>query len=355
MTLWMNVRETLMNKVPVSRASLFEAMQTRALGPLLIAGEAERDGARVEWLSRYMFVARVDDLDILFHDSRSLDTTVAATFAGRKDLTRRLLERAGVQVAPGGVAKSLAQVKAWQQRLETPLVIKPRTGTKGYGISVGVQTPGELKRAYRRANRAGGGVLVERQMAGAEYRVLVVGGEVVGALGKDAAHVVGDGRSTIAELIEVKNALRARNPHLATRLIKVRKHVRTNLERQQLSVESVLPAGQKVYLRHEANFSAGGETLDVTDDLPAAVKAVTVAAVAAIPGLELAGVDIMVDPAVSDPARAVCVLEINTNPGIGGHHFPAVGKPRNVARAIWQHTRAMMAARQAWRHGRPVR
>ncbi|MDI5933047.1 hypothetical protein [Halomonas kalidii] len=355
MNLWTNVRETLISTAAESHDTIFAAMRTRALGPLLIAREAERDGARIEWLSRYMFVARVEDVDILFHDSRSLDTTVAATFSGRKDLTRVLLQRSGIPVAPGGVAKSLAKVSAMQQRLNAPLVIKPKTGTKGYGISVGVQTPTELKRAFRRANKASAGVLVERQMSGVEYRVLVVGGEVVGALGKDAAHVVGDGHSTIAELIEAKNALRARNPHLSTRLIKVRKHIRTNLERQQLGVESVLPEGRKVYLRQEANFSAGGETLDVTDALPASVKALTVAAVAAIPGLELAGVDIMLDREAPDERQAACVLEINTNPGIGGHHFPAVGQPRNVARAIWRHTRAMMTARQAWREGRRPR
>ncbi|MBB3230170.1 hypothetical protein [Halomonas stenophila] len=351
MNLWMNARGTLMNRVPESHDEIFKLMKTQALGPLLIAREAEGDGAEVKWLSRYMFVARVDEVDILFHDSRSLDTTVAATFAGRKDLTRLLLQQAGVPVAPGGVAKSLSKVEAMQKAMGSPLVIKPKTGTKGYGISVGVQEPGELRRAFRRANKSDNGVLVERQMPGIEYRVLVVGGAVVGALGKEAAHVVGDGRSSIAELIDAKNIERAKNPHLSTRLIKVRKHIRTNLERQQLNVESVLAEGRKVYLRHEANFSAGGETLDVTDDLPESIKAITVAAVAAIPGLELAGVDIMLDPDADDAAKAACVLEINTNPGIGGHHFPAVGQPRNVARAIWRHTRAMMTARLAWREG----
>ncbi len=166
MNLWTNVRETLISTAAESHDTIFAAMRTRALGPLLIAREAERDGARIEWLSRYMFVARVEDVDILFHDSRSLDTTVAATFSGRKDLTRVLLQRSGIPVAPGGVAKSLAKVSAMQKRLNAPLVIKPKTGTKGYGISVGVQTPTELKRAFRRANKASAGGLVERQMSG---------------------------------------------------------------------------------------------------------------------------------------------------------------------------------------------
>jgi len=316
---------------------IFKSMEKKALGPLLISKAAEADGAEIEWLTKYIFIARAQGVEVVFWDCRAIDTSVSAKITGRKDLTRRFLEKKGVPIAAGGVVNSLDGALRLWKKIGSPIVIKPKTGTKGKGVSVGLNSEGEIVAAYKRASVKGNGVLVEETLGGEEYRVLVVGGKAVAALGKDAANVTGDGKLSIKELVDKKNTLRKTNPHLSTRLIKIDGHVEGNLTRQGLNPESVLAEGEKIYLRKEANFSAGGDTVDVTGLLPLSVMEVAEKAVKAIPGLEVAGVDIMYDK--ESKAQNVFVIEINTNPGIGGHHYPAKGAKRNVAGMIWEHVR----------------
>lgn len=311
----------------------------------MVAKAAEEDGAQIEWLTRFMFIAEKSGISVLFHDVRSIDTTVASTFSGFKHLTRKLLTKAGVPVPRGLVCRTPeAAIKYWQ-KLGKPIVVKPKRGTKGFGITVGANSPEEVVAACKRARIRKAPILVEEQVSGTEYRVVVVGGKTLGVLTRDAANVTGDGTSSIEQLVDMKNNVRKQNPHLATRPIKLNRHTVANLERQGLTSDSVIEAGKKVYLRKEANFSAGGDSYDVTDEVPPIVAKVASDAVNAIPGLELAGVDLMYD---SDTG-SIHVLEVNTDPAISSHHFPMVGKSRDVAGEIWRHSFRVISMREQLR------
>jgi D-alanine-D-alanine ligase-like ATP-grasp enzyme len=310
----------------------------KSLGPALVARAAEADGATAEWLNSYMVMLRKDGVEVLFWDARGVDLAPGARIAGRKDLTRKFLERAGVPVPAGMPVRTADEAVAFWRKQGLPVVLKPMSGTKGRDVTVGADREAAVRRAF---DRVRGRVLVEEMVRGEEFRALVLGGRTLAVLGRDAPNVVGDGRATIEDLVKAKNRIRAKNPHLASRLIRTDAEAVRHLEKQGMTLADVPGAGEKVYLRGVANFSAGGDSIDVTDTVAPSVKAIAARAVAAIPGLELAGVDLILDAA--DPARAV-VLEVNSNPGLGGHHFPMIGAPRDVAAAVWGHAFRRQAA-----------
>src|SRR5690606_15628918 len=135
--------------------------------------------------------------------------------------------------------------------------------------------------------------------------------------------------------ITEKNGSRRRNPSLHFRPIVMDEHLVAYLGRSGMTLDSVPAAGKKVYVGGAADLTIGGESVECTDSVPEVVKQTAVAAVRAIPGLRWAGVDLVV---VEDgPGRGrACVLEINSNAGISGFHYPVYGVPRNVARRLWE-------------------
>lgn len=313
-----------------------------AISPLLIAQSAAQHGASISWWGRYMFSASLDGIEVFFWDVRSNEAAVAARIATNKNLTRRFVEHAGVPMADGKVVKTAEEAVAFWHARQRPIVLKPAKGTGGRGVSLNLDDTESIEWAYRRAE-SGGRAIAEVYVQGQECRLMLVGGEVVAVLGKDAPHVIGDGRHSIATLVDHKNQLRSLNPRLSSSPIRVDDYVVDNLARQGLDLQAVPGADEKIYLRREANIALGADTVDMTDRVSDAVKALAAKAVEAVPGLDWAGVDMILpdDPTLDGEA---VVLEINTDPGIGGHHFPMRGTPRDVATAIWERAYAKQQA-----------
>jgi D-alanine-D-alanine ligase-like ATP-grasp enzyme len=147
--------------------------------------------------------------------------------------------------------------------------------------------------------------------------------------------LVGDGRRSLGTIIEKRNAERAKQPHLRKRQMVVDDTLIAELKRKGLTLASVIPTGEKVVLGQTANTSRGAETADITEEIHPSFAEVAVRATAAIPGLRLAGVDILADD-LRQPARPDnhIVVEINSYPGIRSHHYPDRGTPRDVAKVI---------------------
>lgn len=318
------------------------AHKAHLLGPWLIARVAESEGAEVTWFSKAMFIATLNDVQVFFWDVRSNESAVGGKIATHKLFTHRFLDRGNVSKPRYKVVHSAEGAANFAAKLAKPVVVKPIKGTRGRGVSLGLSDKSEIIDAYHKA-KSSIGVLVEEQVCGIEYRFFVLGGQVLSVLGKKSAHVVGDGTLSVSELVDAKNELRALNPRLMTSLIPKDEWVEQNLAKQSLTWESIPAEGQEVVLRQEANISLGADSFDATDSVPEIAKQAAIEAVMAIPGLDWAGVDVMVD--TSDESEpAAYIIEVNTGPGIGGHHFPMRGAPRDLATPIWRRAYAKQKA-----------
>lgn len=275
-----------------------------------------------------------------FRNTRLVDAAsdAADRICKDKHRTNELLAEAGVLVPEGksfGRDAALKDMAAYASALGFPVVLKPVDGEKGKGVIVGIKDEQALLRDLDYVRRELGyeRVIIERHVNGNECRVLVVGGQVIGAIRRIPANVVGDGRNTIEELIRIKNRKRKKNPCTSGSLIKVDRQVTSCMAKHGYSLESIPEKGEQVFLRENSNVSAGGDPVDVTDNIPEAVKINAVKAVKAIQGLYHAGVDVIIDDCKGESDPGV-IIEINSRPMISLHLFPAQGLPRDVAGAI---------------------
>src|SRR5215472_170893 len=289
----------------------------------------------------------------LVHAALTEQTSViGADIAADKMLAKRLLTDAGIPVPDGVVARSAQEAAAAFERLGGPAVIKPRNGSHGINVIIGVATAAEAAAAYAQASaqdgngggeRGGGaGVIVERFVPGTDYRVLVVGGRVVAAAELRPASVTGDGTADIETLVAQVNADPRRGDGHSRALTKIRldDRVTEHLATQGLDLGSVPGVGQVVALRRNANLSTGGTSRDVTDRVHQDVADMCRRAAAVI-GLDVCGIDVrLADIAAplhgtdQGHVAAGAVIEVNACPGLRMHQAPAEGTPRDVAGAI---------------------
>jgi cyanophycin synthetase len=263
-------------------------------------------------------------------------SALAEDIAKDKDLTRVLLRAAGVPV-PEGWAVTDAD-DAWAAALDIgpPVVVKPRDGNHGRGVSTNLTTREAVLRAYAAARAESARVIVERFIPGADHRLLVVGGRLVAAALREPAHVIGDGSSTIKQLVDETNRDPRRSDGHATVLsfIKLDPVALGVLSEQGFIPESVPAAGVRVLIRRNGNLSTGGTATDVTDRVHPAVAARVIDAARTV-GLDIAGVDV-ISPDISRPLEEVDggVVEVNAGPGLRMHLEPSAGKPRPVGEAV---------------------
>lgn len=261
---------------------------------------------------------------------------VAVEMAADKALTKRLLHDAGVPVPQGEVVEDLEAAKAAFERLGAPVVVKPLDGNQGRGITLGVTDTIELAEAFERAAGVAHEVIVEQQLEGDDYRVLVVGGRVVAVSKRVPCHVIGDGVSSVAQLIDAANRdpLRGEGHELPLTRIEVDGELRLQLHRAGLDLASVPPRDQRVTLRGCANLSTGATAEDATDLIGPSVRELCERAAATI-GLDICGVD-LVTPDISGRGGRLAggVVEVNAGPGLRMHLSPSSGAARDVGSAI---------------------
>ena len=183
--------------------------------------------------------------------------------------TRTLLAEAGIPVPEGRPVSDAADAWAVAEEIGAPVVVKPRYGNQGRGVSVDLSSREEVEKAWAVAREEESTVVVERFVSGGDYRVLVVGGKVVAAARRHPPTVVGDGRSTVRQLVDRVNEDPRRCCDHAGALSPVRidEVALAVLAEQGLSPESVPAAGITVLLRQNANLSTGGTSEDVTDSV----------------------------------------------------------------------------------------
>lgn len=263
-------------------------------------------------------------------------SAVAESIAQDKDLTKSLLDTIGVPV-PKGLSAKTAEA-AWEaaQEIGLPVVVKPRRGNQGRGVSVCLMSREAVIAGFHNAIPGEEEVIVERHIEGADYRLLVIGGRLIAAARREPPKVVGNGTSTITELVAVENLDPRRGDDHSTSLSKMRLDEigRETLAEQGLTVDSVPAAGRVVALRRNANLSTGGTAEDVTDTVHPDVARAAIEA-AQMVGLDVAGVDV-VALNVHEPLEITrgAIVEVNAAPGLRMHVEPSSGKGRPVGAAI---------------------
>lgn len=307
--------------------------------PRVLRHELERRGANPEAITRNFLIAKFETEEhgyFLSSSHRSPYTAVKAV--GDKSVARQILSANGLSVAQGEYYASpdmLEQALEFLNRVPR-VVVKPVDSAQGKGVTIGVASPEALRSAWLRAfESTKSGVLVEQFFSGVEARFAVVGNNCVAVTRRRPPTVYGDGNSTIRQLINRKNRHRRSNPHLANRPILLDPTRLARMAADGLNPLSVLAEDEEYIIDPNAGYYGGAETVDITDQVHPSYKQLAVRALHSIPGLPVAGLDVMMSE-YAQPANEdnYIIIEVNSQPGLGLHHFPVHGQARNVAGAI---------------------
>jgi cyanophycin synthetase len=266
----------------------------------------------------------------------SMTSLIATDIASDKELTKRMLDDAGIPVPKGRVVETLEAALEMAEELGFPLVIKPLNANHGKGVAINLNSNEEVTQAFERAADYSRDVIIERFITGRDHRVLIVNGEVIAVAERVPAHVTGDGHLRLRELIEKenKNPMRGEGHEKALTKIFINEESERLMAEQGYTMESVPEQGVTVWLKYTANISTGGTAVDRTDEIHYA-NIETARRAARIIGLDVAGVDMLtsdITRPLEETGGAIC--EVNAAPGFRMHVHPTVGKSRNVAGAV---------------------
>lgn len=261
---------------------------------------------------------------------------IAVDIAGNKHATKTLLGDMGVPVPRGYRIRDIDDLADVLERVGFPAVIKPLDGNHGKGATVGIKSLEEAKTAWERAKEYSRWVIVEQQLQGSDFRALVVNNRLIAVAERIPAHVVGDGKHTIQELVDIVNSDPRRgygHENVLTQ-IEIDGQTMRLIKNAGYELDSVLPEGERLFLKTTANISTGGTAIDVTDEVHPK-NVFLFERIARIIGLDVAGIDIIA-PNVSEPLKenGGGVIEVNAAPGFRMHLAPSEGIGRNVAEHV---------------------
>ncbi|MCW8982087.1 MAG: cyanophycin synthetase [Altibacter sp.] len=263
-------------------------------------------------------------------------SSIGVEIACDKEDTKYLLEQAEVEVPRGDIISREGSLKEACDYVGYPLVIKPIDGNHGRGITVDIRSYEEAVVAFHAAKEVSHRVIVEKFITGEDYRLLVINNILVAAAKRTPAHVIGDGKSTVQELVDKVNEdpRRGYGHENVLTMITINDLTKTIIKDAGYTVDSVIPKGERLILKDTANLSTGGTAEDVTDIVhPANVSMAE--RISKIIDLDICGIDIMttdISKPLSDTGGAI--LEVNAGPGFRMHLAPTTGLPRNVAAPV---------------------
>ena len=263
-------------------------------------------------------------------------SSIAVDIASNKDETKRLLEDAAIPVANGVCIAYEEDLESAIKKINFPLVFKPLDGNHGKGASINVKTLEEATAAFHHAKKYSRKIIVEKFISGFDFRILVINNKFIAAALREPAHVIGDGVSTIRQLVDTENKDPRRgygHENVLTE-ISIDRETTEQLSKKNYTVETILEKNEQCYLKGTANLSTGGTSTDITDTVHPH-NIFIFERISRIIGLDICGIDIM-GINLSEPleSNGAVVLEVNAAPGFRMHLAPANGLPRNVAAPV---------------------
>ena len=263
-------------------------------------------------------------------------SNIAVEIAGDKEDTKYLLEQAEIPVPKGRIIRKEEDLENAMNHVGFPLVTKPINGNHGRGITVNIKNSTDALEGFRTAQKVSGAVIVEKFVAGDDYRLLVINHVLVAAAKRTPAHVTGDGKQNIQQLIDEVNS----DPRRGYGHEKVLTQITVNeltlnlIKAKGYNLDTVLKEGEIMILKDTANLSTGGTATDVTDIVHPA-NIFMAERISKIIDLDICGIDIMTTE-ISRPLADTggVVIEVNAGPGFRMHLSPTTGLPRNVAAPV---------------------
>ena len=263
-------------------------------------------------------------------------SNIAVDIACNKEQTKKMLNEASIPVAKGDICYDKEDLEETIADIGYPIVIKPLDGNHGKGASINVTNWEDAVKGLKHAKEYSRRVIVEKFITGFDFRVLVINNEVIAAAQRVPAHVVGNGKNTIQELIDITNEDPRRgygHENVLTE-ITIDKSTERLIDNAGYTLSSILSNNETLYLKSTANLSTGGTSVDVTD-LMHPENVFIAERISRVIGLDICGIDIMA-PNLTQSLKenGGVILEVNAAPGFRMHLAPSEGLPRNVAAPV---------------------
>jgi cyanophycin synthetase len=261
---------------------------------------------------------------------------ISVDIAGNKHLTKQILENNGISVPPGELAYSEEEAVEIAKRIGYPVVIKPCDVNQGKGVSLNIFDELQVRYAYKNALKFSRQIIIEKQIEGIDYRVLVVGDKVSAVAERKPPCIIGDGIHSLKKLVEYENnnPLRGECHEKPLTKIKFDSVVQQTLLKRGIDENYIPYKGENIILRGNGNLSTGGKARECTEEIHPINEQIAVKAAKVI-GLDIAGIDIKThDISVPIDNNNGALLEVNAAPGLRMHLYPSEGTPRNVAKDI---------------------
>ncbi len=216
--------------------------------------------------------------------------------------------------------KNIDEGYAYAKQLGFPIIVKPNSGSQGSGVTL-VHNKKEFYIAMRKIFKSDRIAIIQPFVEGNDYRIVVLDKEVISAYQRIPLNIIGNGKSTIKQLLEKKQEkfiVEGRDTQIKFDDMRIK----SKLKHQKLTLDSVLEKKQLVYLLDNANLSTGGDSIDVTNQIHPKFKKLAVNLTRDM-NLRLCGVDLIIDGDISNKPRNYWILEINAAPGLD--HYAKLG------------------------------
>ncbi len=322
---------------------MFKGYEALELSTQMVIKEAMNRGIEIvvlDWDDNFIRLKKGDRIEYLKQATRtSIDTYISPLIMENKMVTKLILRDKGLSVPDGVAIKRTDDHKEKILRFwGKDIVIKPKSTNFGQGVVIlkNTYTENDVVNALEQAFKYDHSVLIEEFISGKEYRFLVIGDDVVAILHRVPANVTGDGKHSIAELVDEKNKDPLRGKGYVTPLEKINLGLieKEYLAFQGKEFDTIPKNNETVYLRENSNISTGGDSIDFTDDIIDEYKAIAVKAAKSV-GAKICGADIIIHNINEKPSKGNhSIIELNFNPALHIHDFPYKGRNRQVEKKV---------------------